>query len=49
MLNAVIRTALNQRMLVIALALLITGYGIYLAVHTPIDVFPDLNRRGWLS
>jgi CzcA family heavy metal efflux pump len=44
MLNAVIRFALRQRMLVIALALFVTGYGTYLAIHTPIDVFPDLNR-----
>ncbi|QDT57038.1 Cobalt-zinc-cadmium resistance protein CzcA [Caulifigura coniformis] len=44
MLNAVIRFALHQRMLVIALALFVTGYGTYLALHTPIDVFPDLNR-----
>jgi HME family heavy-metal exporter len=44
MLNAVIRFALRQRMLVIALAIFLTGYGTFLALHTPIDVFPDLNR-----
>ncbi|QDT56544.1 Cobalt-zinc-cadmium resistance protein CzcA [Caulifigura coniformis] len=44
MLNAVIRFALHQRMLVIALALFLTGYGTYVALNTPIDVFPDLNR-----
>jgi HME family heavy-metal exporter len=44
MLNAVIRFALHQRMLVIAVALFVTGYGTYLALNTPIDVFPDLNR-----
>ena len=44
MLNAIIRFALRQRMLVLAAALLVTGYGSYLALNTPIDVFPDLNR-----
>ena len=44
MLNAIIRFALRQRMLVLAAALLVTGYGTYLALNTPIDVFPDLNR-----
>jgi CzcA family heavy metal efflux pump len=44
MLNAVIRFALRQRMLVMALAIFLTGYGTYLALQTPIDVFPDLNR-----
>ena len=44
MLNAIIRFALRQRIIVLALAVLITGYGSYVAFHTPIDVFPDLNR-----
>ncbi|MDA1229399.1 MAG: efflux RND transporter permease subunit, partial [Planctomycetota bacterium] len=44
MLNSIIRFALRQRMIVLALALLVTGYGSYVAFHTPIDVFPDLNR-----
>ncbi|MCA9013504.1 MAG: efflux RND transporter permease subunit, partial [Planctomycetaceae bacterium] len=44
MLNSIIRFALRQRMIVLALALLVTGYGSYVALHTPIDVFPDLNR-----
>jgi len=44
MLNAIIRFALNQRMLVMAIALFFTGYGTFLALRMPIDVFPDLNR-----
>lgn len=44
MLNAIIRFALHQRLLVIALALIVTGYGTWVTLHTPIDVFPDLNR-----
>lgn len=44
MLNAVIRFALKQRMLVIAAALFLVGYGTWQALQAPIDVFPDLNR-----
>lgn len=44
MLNAVIRFALTHRLLTIALALLLTGYGTWQIAVMPIDVFPDLNR-----
>ncbi|MFO0429231.1 MAG: efflux RND transporter permease subunit [Planctomyces sp.] len=44
MLNAVIRFALHQRLLVTAFALFLTGYGTWTALKMPIDVFPDLNR-----
>ncbi len=44
MLNAIIRTALRQRMLVIALALFLLGYGSWQAQQMEIDVFPNLNR-----
>ncbi len=44
MLNSVIRFALQQRLLVIAVALFLTGYGTWQASVMPIDVFPDLNR-----
>jgi Cu/Ag efflux pump CusA len=44
MLNAVIRFALHQRLLTMAIALFLTGYGTYVALQMPIDVFPDLDR-----
>lgn len=44
MLNAIIGFALKQRMLVIATALFLVGYGTWRALQAPIDVFPDLNR-----
>ncbi|WP_442508176.1 efflux RND transporter permease subunit [Novipirellula sp. SH528] len=44
MLNAVIRFALHQRLLVIAVALFLIGYGTWQTMVMPIDVFPDLNR-----
>ncbi len=44
MLNAVIRFALRQRLLIVAFALFLLGYGTWQALQMPIDVFPDLNR-----
>lgn len=44
MLNAIIRTALQYRLVTIVLALVVTGYGSYELYHLPIDVFPDLDR-----
>ena len=44
MLNAIIRFALRQRLLVICAALLVSAAGTWLASRTAIDVFPDLNR-----
>ena len=44
MLNAIIRTALRYRLVTIALAVILTGYGSYVLYHLPIDVFPDLDR-----
>jgi Cu/Ag efflux pump CusA len=44
MLNAVIRFALQQRLLTIAVAVFLLGYGSWQALQMDIDVFPDLNR-----
>jgi CzcA family heavy metal efflux pump len=44
MLNAIIRFSLKHPLLIIALSLLMLGYGGYALYHLPIDVFPDLNR-----
>ena len=44
MLNAVIRFALTYRLLTIALALVVAGYGGYVMYGLPVDVFPDLDR-----
>jgi len=44
MLNAVIRFALQQRLLTVAVAVFLLGYGSWQALRMDIDVFPDLNR-----
>jgi len=44
MLNSIIRFALKQRLLVLATALFLIGYGTWQAMRAQIDVFPDLNR-----
>ncbi|MEZ6136658.1 MAG: efflux RND transporter permease subunit [Pirellulaceae bacterium] len=44
MLNYLIRFALHQRLLVIAIALGLTGIGTWQVLQMPVDVFPDLNR-----
>jgi CzcA family heavy metal efflux pump len=44
MLNAILRFSLRQRLLVIAVALALAGYGMWTALSLPIDVFPDLDR-----
>ncbi|MCH2201099.1 MAG: efflux RND transporter permease subunit [Fuerstiella sp.] len=44
MLNAIIRFALRQRLLIMAIALMISGYGIWQGMLAQVDVFPDLNR-----
>src|SRR5262245_1958995 len=44
MLNAVIRFALHNRVLIVFASLVCLVYGSYLATRLPIDVFPDLDR-----
>lgn len=44
MLNSIIRFALRHRLLVVAVALFLLGYGTWELRKLPIDVFPDLNR-----
>jgi len=44
MLNAVIRFALQYRLLVLVFSLTLLVYGGYLSTTLPIDVFPDLDR-----
>ena len=44
MLNAVLRFALQQRLPVIAIAIALSAYGLWIAWQLPIDVFPDLDR-----
>ena len=44
MLNAIIRFALHQRLLIIAFAVFLLGFGTWQALNMPIDVFPNLNR-----
>src|SRR4030065_733789 len=44
MLNAIIRFALNNRLLVAALAIFLLFCGSWQISRLPIDVFPDLNR-----
>ena len=43
MLNRIIRFSLNNRLLVLVVALLLTGAGLYTSHNPDIDVFPDLN------
>jgi CzcA family heavy metal efflux pump len=44
LLNWIIRSSLNNRVLVLIAALLVSVYGLYVTFNTPTDVLPDLNR-----
>lgn len=43
MLNKIIQYSLNNRLVVLAAAVLLMIWGTYTAIHTEVDVFPDLN------
>ncbi|MBE6334291.1 MAG: efflux RND transporter permease subunit [Bacteroidales bacterium] len=43
MLNKIIRFALNNRLVILAVAILLLGIGSYTAFNMEVDVFPDLN------
>ncbi len=42
--NAIIKWALQNRLIVVALAALLLVWGSYVAYNLPVDVFPDLNK-----
>ncbi|MBC7637671.1 MAG: efflux RND transporter permease subunit [Acetobacteraceae bacterium] len=44
MFNALVTASLNNRLLVLILALLLIAYGGFSLTRLPVDVFPDLNR-----
>ena len=44
MLNATIKWALQNRLIVVALAALLLVWGTYTALNLPVDVLPDLNK-----
>ena len=44
MFNTIVRFSLNNRLLVLAAALMLMLYGAVTASRTPVDVFPDLNK-----
>jgi heavy-metal exporter, HME family len=44
MFQAILSHSLQQRLLVLAVSLLLMGYGIVTLRQLPIDVFPDLNK-----
>jgi Cu/Ag efflux pump CusA len=42
--NAIIKWALQNRLIVVAIAALLLVWGSYVAFNLPVDVFPDLNK-----
>jgi Cu/Ag efflux pump CusA len=42
--NAIIKWALQNRLIVVAIASLMLVWGGYIALNLPVDVFPDLNK-----
>jgi HME family heavy-metal exporter len=44
MFNWIVHNSLRNRHFVLAIAVLLMAYGAFTAWHTPVDVFPDLNK-----
>ena len=44
MFGFLVNASLRSRLLVLFAAVILTGYGIYIQRHIPVDVFPDLNK-----
>jgi HME family heavy-metal exporter len=44
MFNFLVRTSLDNRLFVIAAALMLVAYGAFIVPRMPVDVFPDLNK-----
>lgn len=44
MFNRIVRFSLNNRLFVLTAAALLMAYGALMALRTPVDVFPDLNK-----
>jgi len=44
MFNWIVQSSLHNRLFVLAFAAIVMAYGAFTAWHTPVDVFPDLNK-----
>src|SRR3954453_10081867 len=44
MFNLLVSNSLKNRLFVLAAALVLVAYGLYVLPRVPVDVFPDLNR-----
>jgi heavy-metal exporter, HME family len=44
MFNVLVTSSLKNRLFVLAAALMLVAYGVYVLPRVPVDVFPDLNR-----
>jgi len=42
--NAIIKWALQNRLIIVAIAALLLVWGAYVALNLPVNVFPDLNK-----